>query len=148
MAKIRCDCYSFLDKDFNIVKTMSGEEIERKYNIHRIENELKRARDFYLDGCLIIENDFASKELLQTMMSNISKNSKSKSSFNKIHQRHSSLMEDMFINTNEQFKLFEETLNQYYYISTQSEVISIHKTSRRRHIITSLILCKNASFHH
>lgn len=150
MAKIRCDCYSFLDKDFNIVKTMSGEKIERKYNIHRIENELKRARDFYLDGCLIIENDFASKELLQTMMSNIPKNSKSsknsngKSSFNKMHQRHSSLMEDMFSNTDEQFELFEETLNQYYYISTQSEVISIHKTSRKRHIMKKLIRHKRS----
>ena len=54
MSKIRCDCYSFLDKDFNIIKTMSGEELEKKYNITKIEEKLNNSKDFYLDGFLII----------------------------------------------------------------------------------------------
>ena len=70
MSKIRCDCYSFLDKDFNIIKTMSGEELEKKYDITKIEEKLNNNKDFYLDGFLIIENDIASKELLKSLTSN------------------------------------------------------------------------------
>lgn len=37
MSKIRCDCYSFLDKDFNIIKTMSGEELEKNIILPKLK---------------------------------------------------------------------------------------------------------------
>lgn len=151
MSKIRCDCYSFLDKDFNIIKTMSGEELEKKYNITKIEEKLNNSKDFYLDGFLIIENDIASKELLKSLTSNEELYTHDFSNIkfeNKQHQKeyrknirmYKKAMKTMssLKNADEHFKLFEETIDHYYYISTTSEIFSIHKKTRKRYILKKL----------